>query len=621
MLKQTQGVLRLTAADSPSHQAVLDARSALAAQRRELARQWLALPAEELQEAYAGPPGTTHRLLRASEVRYAVMSEADQVLLARLQDDLACADSPRSTIALLLAAMLYLEPHELPRIFPFEAVPPWLQEEYAKYMLTPPNFFRDAGEAEVFGRHMQRWVAYLHRGILGHPRDQLWVNIRNYALQALNFMFIYFNDLNLREMYRQRAEIFEFTLRSSGHRLDYVFPPRIDRPRLRLGILAAHYFAQTETFTTLPLYDYLDRREFEIILITTEANHSPLERYCISRADRFIPLPVVALPQGLPAQVQAIRDADLDLLIVGTNVTARTNPIALLAMHRLARIQIMHVSSCTTSGMSHMDYYLSGRLTERAEEAQDQYTERLLLIDGPAHCYDFATEQSPVQARTLTREQFGIPADATVFISGANCLKIIPELQDVWIRILRQTPGSWLLLYPFNPYWMSSYPVETLLQGFRAAAAAQGISDDRILVFAPAPNRAEVLERLRLADIYLDSFPFSGANSLLDPLEVGLPSVVMDGSTFRELMGAAMLRELQLEELAGSSPENYVELACRLAADARYRSRIRHQLQAAMQSKPKFLDPRWYAAQVARILSTVWAERSAVNFAPLTPLD
>jgi predicted O-linked N-acetylglucosamine transferase (SPINDLY family) len=621
MLEQIQGVVRLTAADSPSRQAALAARSALAAQRRELARQWLSSPEEGLQGMYAGPPGDTHRLLRASEVRYAVLSAEDRELLAGLLVDLARALSPRPEIGLLLAAMLYLEPHELPRILPFEAVPPWLQEEYARYMLTPPNFFRDAGEAEVFGRHMQRWVAYLHRGILGHPQNQLWVNIRNYALEALNFMFIYFNDLNLREMYRQRGEIFEFTLSSSGHKLDYVFPPRIDRPRLRLGILAAHYSAQTETFTTLPLYEYLDRRFFEIILITAEANHSPLERYCISRADQFIPLPVVPLPQGLPAQVQMIRDADLDFLVVGTNVTARTNPIALLAMHRLARIQIMHVSSCVTSGMRHMDYYLSGRLTEPAEMAQEQYTERLLLLDGPAHCYSFATEQLPAPTRTLTREQIGIPADAVVFISGANCLKIIPELQEAWIRILKQTPGSWLLLYPFNPYWMSSYPVETLLQGFRAAATVHGISDDRIIVFAPAPHRADVLERLRLADIYLDSFPFSGANSLLDPLDVGLPSVVMDGSTFRELMGAAMMRTLDLEELVGSSPEDYVQLACRLASNATYRAQIRGQLQAAMQSGPKFLDPRWYAARVADTLSAVWNERSTVNFAPLTRPD
>ena len=598
--------MRLPASDSVERRAEESVNVALGAVRRELARQFLLLPAADLERLSGGQLGNAWRLLRSSNVRSVELIEADKDLLAGVVKSLQAAEASRPAIGPLLAAMLYLEPHELPQIVGLEAIPPWLLDEYAKFMMTPPELFRYPGEAEAYGRHMGRWLDYLHRGIFGNPRSEFWSRIGNYVLQSLNLISIYFNQLNLREVYRQRAQIFESVLRSSGHLIDYVFPPRPPRPKLRLGILAAHYAPQTETFATLPVYEHLDRRVFEIVLLTTQVTNAPLERYCISRADHFVPL-----PEGLPNQVQTIRNADLDFLLVATNVTAVTNAITVLAMHRLARVQIALVPSCTTSGMAHMDYYLSGRLSEPAERAQDHYTERLLVVDGPAHCYDFATESSPAPTQALTRESLGIPSDAIVFISGANFYKIIPEVQDVWIKILAATPGSRLVLYPFNPNWSSNYPVERFLERFRAAAAAHGISDDRLIVFAPAPNRADVLTRLRLADIYLDSFPFSGATSLLDPLEVGLPTVVMDGTPFRALVGPALLRTIQLEELVAPAPHAYVDLASRLAADPELRRNLRGQILEAMQAVPAFLDSKRYSDQVSRILATVWQEKQA----------
>src|SRR5262249_57105976 len=139
-------------------------------------------------------------------------------------------------------------------------------------------------------------------------------------------------------------------------------------------------------------------------------------------------------------------------IFLGTNTTAVTNDITLLALHRLARIQVAGVCSCTATGMRNVDYYLSGRLSEPSD-AQAHYTERLLMVDGPAHCYDFAGEAASAPTQPLSRQDLGIPDDAVVFVSGANFYKILPELDEIWMRILAAVPASRLLLYPFNPNW------------------------------------------------------------------------------------------------------------------------------------------------------------------------
>ena len=82
--------------------------------------------------------------------------------------------------------------------------------------------------------------------------------------------------------------------------------------------------------------------------------------------------------------------------------------------------------------MSNNDYYVSGRATEPADDPQAQYSETLRLIDGPAHCCDFGSEQNSLPTEHPTRASLGIPDDAIVFISGSNFYKVIPEVQEVW---------------------------------------------------------------------------------------------------------------------------------------------------------------------------------------------
>ncbi|MGB8166412.1 MAG: hypothetical protein WCF18_02905 [Chthoniobacteraceae bacterium] len=598
-------ILKLPDGNSPTSEAVAGVNSALLAARRELASLWLKLPAGEVPAKYEGQFGQLQRLLLNSDLRSAPLEARDQELVAVALKGLQDADPARPEVGTFLAAMLFLEPHELPQIIDFARLPGWLLDDYAGYMMTPMHLFRYPGEAEAYGRHMQRWVDYLHAGILGNPTNELWKRIGSLVELKLNLIAIYFNELNLRELYRKRAQIFEFVLATSGHWVDWVPPARPARPKIRVGVLAAYFVPTTETFATLPVYEHLDRSRFEIVLFACQVGNTALERHCMSRADHF-----VQLPEGMQNQVNTIRQTDLDMILVATNVTALTNAVTRLAIHRLARVQVALVPSCTTSGMRHMDCYLSGRLSEPAEKAQEHYTERLFMVDGPAHCYDFATEKLPPPTQLPTRETLGIPAEAVVFISGANFYKLIPEVQDVWMRILAATPGSRLILYPFNPNWSDKYPVAKFLTRFKAAAREHQIAEERIIVLAPAPNRADVLARLKLADIYLDSFPFSGATSLLDPFEAGLPSVAMDGTSFRALVGPALLRTMGLEELIAANPQDYIEIACRLATDSQRRGRLRDQTEAAMRAVPKFLDARWYGGEVTKVLTAMWNEKS-----------
>jgi predicted O-linked N-acetylglucosamine transferase (SPINDLY family) len=267
-------------------------------------------------------------------------------------------------------------------------------------------------------------------------------------------------------------------------------------------------------------------------------------------------------------------------------------------------VQLINNSSPVTSGMPHVDGYLSGTFLVD-DKSDEEYSEKLCLLDGPSHCFNYEVDRrEPVV--NLDRAGLGISQDAVVYFSGANCFKIIPEMQEAWARILAKVPGSVLLLHPFNPNWASQYPVRRFERNMLAAFARHGVDANRLVLSRERlPSRSDVLELIKLSDIYLDSFPFAGVNSAVDPLEVGIPLVACEMQTFRSRMAASLLRELKIEELIASGEQDYIDLASKLGLDSSYRAEVSQKIVSAMGQNPRFLDSAAYSANMGRIIESL----------------
>ena len=131
------------------------------------------------------------------------------------------------------------------------------------------------------------------------------------------------------------------------------------------------------------------------------------------------------------------------------------------------------------------------------------------------------------------------------------------------------------MMYPFNPNWTTHYPFkEGFLRFVQERFAARGVGVDRLHVLETQPSRAPILGVLKLADLYLDSFPYSGAVSLIDPLTMGCPPIVREGHTARCRQSGALLREMGLDVLVTKSADDYVTVASRLLNDHALRREI-----------------------------------------------
>lgn len=584
--------------------------------RREISESLLNTQNSQIENLYLSIYTEVHKAILNNGIRHEALTENEQIFVNRILEKLAKEFDELNTIQYLLAAMLYCYPHQLPLSYELNQIPRWLLFDFLQFTLKSPLYFQEIGEIDNYYQYMEHWINYLHTNILNNPLSKSWQSIAAYFANTANFTPLYFNKENLRDIYTKRADVIELYLQQNGHSIEYSFSARPpERTKIRLGILASHFLPHTETFATLSLYKYLSRDLFEVILITEHTNNHRLERHCVGHADA-----IIKLSEDLVSQVQTIRELDLDILFIATNITAVTNQITLLSLHRLARIQIVDANSPVTTGMRHIDYYISSKLSETQENAQQHYREKLITLDCPPQCFDFATEEQIAPTENISRESFGIDSSTIVYASGANYYKIIPEQEVTWAKIIASVPNSVLLLYPFNPNWSSSYPSISFRKRIVNTFAKYGLSEDRLLILEPAPNRADVKERLKLSDIYLDSYPYSGMTSLIDPLEVALPTVIMEAEPSRSRKAASLLRQLEIFDLITHNEADYIQLAVTLGNNTELRQQKSAQIKAAMQSKASFLDSRSYSAKIGTLFQELFSNYIADSVSHRLPL-
>ncbi|AFY68133.1 glycosyltransferase [Geitlerinema sp. PCC 7407] len=567
--------------------------------RVQVAKNWQCIPDHLLESAFENGLGDISKIL----IFQVPDSEAEKnILSAQMLDQENNCLTDSEKIKLLLISMLYERPNTQSCPVEISQIPNWLLDTYLKYSLQPPIFFKSEAESQRFYDFQKNLIDEIYENVFEKNTEEHSQIVALSFFQCENFIHFYFNDRNLKNLYVKRAEILAYALQASGHELAYTFPERQRvRQKIRLGILAAHFTPSAETFAVLPFYEFISR-DFEVILYSLQWTNHPLEGYCQASANL-----ARQLPADLQSQVQMIRDDDLDLLLFASNITAVTNQVTSLALHRLARIQLTSVASVVTTGMKSIDYYLSSEFTDPSPSAEDHYREILIKLPGTVHCFSYGTEIAS-SSLVVTRQDLGIKDEQVVFCSGANFFKITPALLQSWLEILQNVPNSLLLLMPFGPNWSNAYPKGYFQKYLQNAFVEAGLSKDQFLVLDPdpVPNRADVKQYFKLADIYLDSYPFAGTTSLIEPLEVNLPIVTRVGEYFRGAMGAGILRALGLVQMVAADEAEYVRKAIALGTDPSLNQQCRQQIASAMRSNPAVLDSRSYALKIEQALKELW---------------
>jgi predicted O-linked N-acetylglucosamine transferase (SPINDLY family) len=194
--------------------------------------------------------------------------------------------------------------------------------------------------------------------------------------------------------------------------------------------------------------------------------------------------------------------------------------------------------------MPWFDFVIADRYALPPELAT-YFTEKPLYVEGSF--IPLTRDEAPV--REASRAEFDLREEAFVMAAFGNVYKITPEMFATWMELLKEIPSAMLWIIDDNP---------TTTANLKAHAVAAK-ADLKRIQFTPRATHIEYKAKLRLADVFLDTFPYNCGSTTNDVVQAGVPIVTMSGRTLVSRMGGSILQATgKSADLIANSHGDYI---------------------------------------------------------------
>jgi predicted O-linked N-acetylglucosamine transferase (SPINDLY family) len=254
--------------------------------------------------------------------------------------------------------------------------------------------------------------------------------------------------------------------------------------------------------------------------------------------------------QSHPAVAARIREAGIHVLYDLRGWGGGGAP-AVLAM-RPAPVQVNWLAYPATSGAPWIDFVLADRYV-LPPELQPHFSETVHYLP---RCFQ-PSDTMRVPGPPPARGECGLPPDGVVFCCFNNSYKTNPRSFGRAMAVLRGAPGSVL--------WLLSGPGRADAR-LRHAAGAAGVDPARLVFMAKQPHQRYV-ERLQLADLFLDCNPYNAHTTASDAIWAGCPVLTSPGDTFAARVAGSLNHHLGMDVLNATDDDAFVAAAIAFGND------------------------------------------------------
>ena len=329
--------------------------------------------------------------------------------------------------------------------------------------------------------------------------------------------------------------------------------------KIHIGYFSADFHDHPMMHLMAEVFEQHNKQDFEWIAFSfnpREGDH--WTQRAINSFDQFIPVHELSDNEV----VLLARSLEIDIAIDRKGFTVQSRPN--IFKTRCAPIQVSYLAYPGTLGAGFIDYLIADTVVIPAD-AREYYSEKVVYLP---HSYQANCRFREIASNVVTRSQFGLPEQGFIFCCFTNTNRITPLVFDSWMRILKAVEGSvlWLLVGH-----------ELTADNLRKEAHLRGVNASRLVFSAKIPIEQH-LNRIRLADLFLDTFPYTAHTTASDALRMGLPLVTRIGDSFASRVSASLLHAIGLPELITSTVEDYENLAINLATHSTELAYIKNKL-------------------------------------------
>jgi len=353
--------------------------------------------------------------------------------------------------------------------------------------------------------------------------------------------------------------------------------------RLRIGYVSPDFRKHCQSLFTVPLFSAHDHRHFEIYCYADVNRPDDMTQRLRSYADVWRDI------NGFTDEriAELVRQDQIDILVDLTMHMANGRP--LLFARKPAPVQVCWLAYPGTTGLSAVDYRLTDPYLDPPATSESCYAEQSVHLPKTFWCYE------PFSSKPEINSLPALQSSCISFGSLNNFCKVNEFVLALWAKVLNAVPGSRLVLLA---------PEGSCRQRILDFLSKHGVTADRLTFFGKQPLQ-QYLELYHGIDIGLDTFPYNGHTTSLDAYWMGVPMVTLVGQTVVGRAGLSQLTNLGLTELVAQTPDQFVEIATRLANDLPRLSQLRATLRERMRHSP-LLDAAGFARGIESAYRTMW---------------
>lgn len=340
-------------------------------------------------------------------------------------------------------------------------------------------------------------------------------------------------------------------------------PPLSPGGKIRVGYISDCLRHHTVGKLFLGWVQQSDREQFEVYCYALNREQDGVVQQLQRYSHAFYQLSASDLEQIVQ---QILADQLHVLVFLDFGMQPKITQVASL---RLAPVQCVTWGHPVTSGLPTIDYFLSSDLME-PENGATHYSEQLVRLPNLSIAY--AKPMLPELPKQ--RADFGLRDDAIIYLSCQSLFKYLPQYDFVFAAIARQVPQAQFVFIEH----FSAEVTEQFRQRLRRAFAEVGLDTDEFCVILPRQGQTNYWNLNWVADIFLDTFSWSGGNTTLEAIACNLPVVTCPGEFMRGRHSSAILQQLGVTETIATTPADYIEIAVKLGIDPEWRSQLVQQM-------------------------------------------
>jgi len=363
--------------------------------------------------------------------------------------------------------------------------------------------------------------------------------------------------------------------------------------KIRIGYFTPDFFNHAGMMNMEGLFKYYDKDKFEIIGFdygynNKDETHKRIKKYF----DKFYY--VSDLDDKKIANLSQQNCVDIAIHRNGYSQNSRTN----IFSYQPALLQINFLGYPGTTGLSFIDYIVADEIVI-PKKNEVFFSERIIYL--PNSYYPTYAERK-ISNKNYNKQMFDIDNNAFVFCSFNNNYKISSKEFNIWMRLLKRTKGSYLLLLAND---------ELTKNNLQKEAIKRKVEPNRIK-FLNFTKIEDHLARHSIADLYLDTFNYNGHTSAVDALFSGVPVVTMQGNSFTARVCSSILNSFDMNNLVTNSEEEYENLAFEISQDGELLQKLKKQV---MHNKihSNLFDTKKYVMQLEKAFLLAYDNKKNKN--------